>query len=82
MPERHGGDAVAGADTAPLLLVPGLPAKIARRWLVPGYLFTIAAFFALSAMRAASGLGEAPGALVWCVVALALARGAWVARAS
>ena len=82
MPERHGGDAVAGADAAPLLLVPGLPAATVRRWIMPGYLLTIAAFLVVSAPRVASSWGQAPGAFVWCVVSLALARGAWVARAS
>jgi diguanylate cyclase (GGDEF)-like protein/putative nucleotidyltransferase with HDIG domain len=82
MADRHGGEAVAGAETAPLLLAPGLAAATVLRWVAPGLILTMAAFFAVSAPHLTSSWGRAPGALVWCAVSLTLARGAWVARSS
>jgi diguanylate cyclase (GGDEF)-like protein/putative nucleotidyltransferase with HDIG domain len=80
MPDRHGGDAVAGADTAPVPFLPGLSSGTIRRWLVPGYVVLMALFVALSAPRVTAMAGQAPGQIAWLVVSLALIRGSWVAR--
>jgi diguanylate cyclase (GGDEF)-like protein len=82
MPDRHGGDAVEGADVAPVSLVPGLPADVVRRWLVPGYLITILAFLWVNTPVVPPALGLPLGQLVPSVISLVLLRGAWVARRS
>jgi diguanylate cyclase (GGDEF)-like protein/putative nucleotidyltransferase with HDIG domain len=44
MPDRHGGDAVEGADAALVRFAPGVSAEALRRALVPGYLVVMVAF--------------------------------------
>ena len=82
MPDRHVGNAVDGAVTAPVLLAPGLPASLVRRWLGAGYLVTIAVFLAVSAPRGGSAADPVAGQVVWSVVALALLFVGWVAYRS
>ena len=80
MPDRHGGSAVDGADTAPILLAPGLSATRVRRWLVAGYLVTIATYLLLSTPRPTITTDTPLTQLVWLAVVVVLIRAGWLAR--
>ncbi len=82
MTDHLAGGAVEGADAAPILLAPGLPAAAIARWIRPGYFLVMAAYVFFSASTSSPAGRSARGQLVSAVVSLALLRAAWVARGS
>ncbi len=79
MPDRLGGDAFEGAETAPAMIATGLSAATVRRYLLPAYAITVAVFLVVSGSHVANVLWSVGGQVVWLVLVAVVLRSGWVA---